>query len=314
MSNRKIIIGTRRSKLALLQCYQVIAELQDVSNKSYNELIDSEFKLILTTGDKKQETPEAGQLNKNAWIDKIEEALLNSVIDVAVHSGKDVPKNIAEGTKLIPIGKRSIPFDVFIGKSTNDGRVKFSSLESATIGTSSLRRQLFLRKFSESFDTVDHRGNVPTRISNLDKSSNLNGIILAAAGLMRLNVDIEYEELNQDVIVPSALQGTLVAQIREDDTHMESTLNRVVDDNTKLSFVIEREISEHLGANCNSCVGIYSFIKESELHLVISAISPKDMRQVRLNKSEELSNIDVDRFLSEVKAEEKFEELRDIIA
>jgi hydroxymethylbilane synthase len=314
MSNKKIIIGTRSSKLALLQCYQAIADIQDISKTAHKELIDAEYKLILTTGDEKQGTPEAGLLNKNAWIDKIEEALLNSSIDIAVHSGKDVPKNIAKGTTLIPIGKRNSPFDVFIGKNSQNGRIKFSSLEKATVGTSSLRRQLFLKKYSASFNMVEHRGNVPTRIKKLDESVTLDGIILAAAGLKRLNVDVEFEELNQGEIIPSALQGTLVAQIRKNDSRMESILTRVIDEDTKLSFTIERSISEYLGADCDSCVGIYSFIKGDKLNLVVSAISPKDFRQVSFEKTANRLNIDVDKFLAEVREEEKFKQLQDIIA
>lgn len=314
MSNEKIIIGTRSSRLALLQCYQAIADIQDVSKNTLDELIDAEYKLIITTGDAKQGTPEAGQLNKNAWIDKIEEALLDGSIDVAVHSGKDVPKNIASGTKLIAIGKRNIPFDVFIGKKSQNGRVRFSSLRNANIGTSSLRRQLFLKKHSESFNTQEHRGNVPTRIRKLDESDTLDGIILAAAGLRRLNVDVDYEQLNQDIIVPSALQGTLVAQIREDDERLESILSRVADNDTTLSFIIERDISERLGADCDSCVGIYAYIDDVSLNLIISAISPKSFEQVTLTKKAPISNIDIGKFLTEVKLDTKFKELRDIIA
>jgi hydroxymethylbilane synthase len=262
MDKRCLKVGTRGSRLALTQCYQAIADIQDISKTKYKESLDSSFNIIVTTGDAMQGTAGAQSLTKTAWVDKIEEALLNKTINLAIHSGKDIPKDIAKGTKLIPVGKRNIPFDVFVGKMKNGQRIKFSQLSSdANVGTASLRRELFLKEANLDFTIVPHRGNVPTRIKKLDASDTLDGIILAAAGIRRLNLGSDYDVLNQDILVPSALQGTLVAQIREDDSETQEIIRRVLDLDTETCFRIERSLSEALGADCKSCVGVYASIK-----------------------------------------------------
>lgn len=311
---KNIVVGTRGSRLALIQCYQAIADIQDISKVKYGESVDSQFKVIITTGDKMQGTAGAESLTKTAWVDKIEEALLNKTINVAIHSGKDIPKDIAQGTKLIPIGKRNSPFDVFIGKLKDGKRIKFQDLQiGASIGTASLRRGLFLKKSNNSYNIVPHRGNVPTRISKLDESKNLDGIILAAAGINRLNMNCDYEELSYKNIVPSALQGTLVAQIREDDTETENLVNRMLDKETEICFNIERKISEYLGADCKSCVGIYAYIENTILKLIISAISPITMKKNELIKEIELQKLDITMFLDEINNSLEFKEIVKIV-
>lgn len=314
MSNAKIVIGTRGSRLALLQCYQAVADLQDISKTKYNELIDSEFKIIVTTGDAMQGTPGAANLTKKAWIDKIEEALLDKSIDIAIHSGKDIPKDIADGTKLIPLGRRNSPFDVFVGRRKKNGRVKFSDLqEKSCIGTASLRRGLFLKEKYAAYEIIPHRGNVTTRIEKLDNSESLDGIILAAAGLNRLNIDCEYEELSHDVIVPSALQGTLVAQIRFEDQMTESIIKRVIHPETKTCFEVERELSEFLGADCKSCVGVYAYVENNTFKLIVSAINPSSMEKIEFIKEVDLPEFEAKKFLEDTKSNSNFLKIAEIV-
>lgn len=300
-----------------MQCYQAIADIQDESktNKTYSELVDAHYKLILTTGDKNQGAVEPKSLTKKLWVDAIEDSLLKREIDVAIHSGKDVPQNIEEGTKIIPLGKRSTPFDVFVGKSVNGKRRKFSDLQDSKIGTASLRRQLFIKNRFPSFDMIEHRGNVPTRISKLDRSNNLDGIILAGAALKRLNIDCEYETLSKDIIIPSALQGTLVAQIREDDSSTESLLHRISDKNTEIGFKVERKVSEYLESNCDSCVGIYCEIdSHQQLHLIVSAIDPLTKSEIIYKNSSNLAGLNVDSFIERVNNAQEVIKIRELIS
>ncbi len=314
MTLQKIRVGTRASRLALLQCYQAIADIQDVSKTQYKQLLDSEFKLIVTTGDAKQGTQEAASLSKNAWIDKIEEALLDGSIDVAVHSGKDLPKDIAKGTVLIPLGKRNSPFDVFIGKKHEGKRLRFKQLgANARIGTASLRRQLFLKQQNPSCEMVEHRGNVPTRIQKLDDSNTLDGIILAAAGVNRLGLKVDYDILEHDIIVPSALQGTLVAQIRDDNKAMASLLGRVMDADTATCFELERQLSEYLGADCKSCIGIYAYIEKEQLILNVAAINPHSLEKRHFSTEILTKDLDMNAFLAQLKKDSQFVDLIKII-
>ena len=197
MKSREITVGTRSSLLALTQAHKFLVELQAISKTDYSELLHSKTQLILTEGDLKQGTQDAGKLTKKAWIREIEDALVDGRIDVAIHSGKDIPADIHEDTKLLPILRREYPFDIFIGKIDENGnRKKFSSLDAdALIGTASLRRRLFSQRINPNFKIVEHRGNVPTRLTKLDESESLSGIILAEASLKRLGFNIEYETL-----------------------------------------------------------------------------------------------------------------------
>jgi len=314
MDKRCLKVGTRGSRLALMQCYQAIADIQDISKTKYKESLDSSFNIIVTTGDAMQGTAGAQSLTKTAWVDKIEEAILNKTINLAIHSGKDIPKDIAKGTKLIPVGKRNIPFDVFIGKIKDAQRIKFSQLsKNANVGTASLRRELFLKEANPNFTIVPHRGNVPTRIKKLDSSDTLDGIILAAAGIKRLNLSNDYDILNQDILVPSALQGTLVAQIREDDSETQEIIRRVLDLDTEICFKIERSLSEALGADCKSCVGVYASIKDKKLKLIISAIDPKTVIKYDFLREIDLDKLDIEAFIKEIKSNEKFLHIAKIV-
>ena len=311
-----LLVGTRCSRLALTQCYQAITDIQDISKIDYRELIDANFNLIMTTGDEKQGTPEAGQLNKSSWVDNIESALTGGQINVAIHSGKDVPKDIAPGTKLLAVGQRNRPNDVFIGRKVEGRRLTFSDLpEDATIGTASLRRQLFLKRKHPNFKIKEHRGNIGTRIDKLDANPDLDGIILAAAGLRRMSVECDFEVLSHELMLPSASQGTLVAQIREDDSKTESIIRRVAHPETEISFAIERALSEELGADCKSCVGIYAFVENEQVNVAAIAIDPADSAQeVELSQSVPLSGYDHDSLLTTIKNDPNFSQLKALVA
>jgi len=263
--SRKIIIGSRGSKLALAQSELVCSRLVQ-SDPS----LEVSIKVIQTLGDRKQGTAAAQQSDKKDWVIDLERALLNHEIDLAVHSGKDVPANIEAGTEIFPILKRANSSDVFIGKKKPDGtRVKFAELPSgAVVGTASLRRQSALKFYRSDLKVVEHRGNVPTRIQKLEESTTLSGIVLASAGLERLGLqEVAWEEIPKAIMLPAMNQGTLVAQTRRDDTRVAAISSALGDHETEAAYTAERACSEVLGGDCHSAISIYAACSADSLEI-----------------------------------------------
>jgi hydroxymethylbilane synthase len=252
----KIVIGTRGSALALAQ-----TELVKSALIAAQPGLVVEVTIIKTEGDRKQGTPLAAQSDKKDWIIDLERALLSNEIDLAVHSGKDVPAEIESGTETRSILKRANPFDVFIGKrQPNGSRLAFADLPSgAIVGTASLRRRASLLAYRKDLVLRDHRGNVPTRLQKLDDSPDLSGIVLAAAGLERLALpDLTYETIERSIMLPAMNQGALAAQIRQGDVRVARLLDLISDRNTTAEFTAERAVSEVLGGDCHSAISIFA--------------------------------------------------------
>jgi hydroxymethylbilane synthase len=259
----RIVIGTRGSALALAQTELVAKQLAVV-----HPHISVDVTIIKTEGDRKQGTPLAAQSDKKDWIIDLERALLAGEIDLAIHSGKDVPGEIESGTEIHSILKRATPYDAFVGKRQPDGtRLSFSNLpHGAIVGTASLRRKASLRAYRGDIELRDHRGNVPTRIKKLDESPDLSGIILAAAGLERLGFpDLQYEILGRDIMLPAMNQGALAAQIRVDDDRVSRIVSAVADAATASEFVAERAVAEVLGGDCHSAISIFAEARGGEV-------------------------------------------------
>jgi len=270
MSNQTIRIGTRASKLAVTQTELFKAELL----QKHPEL-DIQLVHIRTQGDKKQDTAQAGQGDKRDWIHEIEEALVNRDVDIAVHSGKDVPAEIHQETVLTPILKRESPFDAFIGKDELRGREAFFSLsQAATIGTSSLRRKAQLLRLRPDLHVVEHRGNVQTRIDKLHRIPEISGIVLAQAGLVRLGLaEVAAYQFSAEELLPAINQGTLLAQYRAGDSSIQKLISGCIDADTQDAWLAERGCVEVLQADCNSAVGIYATINEDQVVLMCRIFS-----------------------------------------
>jgi hydroxymethylbilane synthase len=252
----RVVIGTRGSALALAQSEMVKRALLDAERSLVVDLA-----IIQTEGDRKQGAPQAAQSDKKDWIVDLEQALVRGEIDLAVHSGKDVPGELESGTAIKSILKRANPCDVFIGRRTESGkRLSFADLpHGAIVGTASLRRRASLRAYRPDLVLKDHRGNVPTRIKKLDESEDLAGIVLAAAGLERLGLqDVEWEAIDKAIMLPAMNQGALAAQVRADDTRTNSLIDRLADRYTAAEFHAERAVAEILGGDCHSAISIFA--------------------------------------------------------
>lgn len=276
-----IKLGTRGSKLALTQAELIKEALITAQPEISVEIIE-----IKTSGDLAQGTDRAAKGDKKDWIFELEKALIDGTIDIAVHSGKDIPSDYEKVTTIISALKREDPRDVFIGSLLKDGtRLKFNALpKSAVVGTSSLRRKASILRLNPDLKIIDHRGNVPTRISKLDNSDSLSGIILAAAGLSRLKIsninDIHYFD-TQDVM-PAVNQGILAIQYLTAREDLKSVLAKIQDLDTEICFLAERSCVEVLGADCNSCVSVFANIVNGNLLLSARILSSDGDQRVEI--------------------------------
>jgi len=254
---RSITVGTRGSALALAQTRWVVARLKE-------EWPDTEFRIqtIQTRGDKDRGAIKG---DKGFWVKEIEEALLASRVDIAVHSLKDLPTEQPEGLEVACIPKRVDARDVLVGR---EGLKSIDGLpQGARVGTSSVRRKAFLRAHRPDLDVRDLRGNVDTRLAALG-TGEYDAIILAAAGLIRMDLRHRIDEfVDPGVLLPAPGQGALALETRsDDDLSIEVAYaihDRVTDDRT----TAEREFLAGLGAGCLAPVGAFANIKGSALIL-----------------------------------------------
>lgn len=259
----KLRIGTRGSELAKRQTELVIDAL-----KKHHPDLEISVKEITTTGDRKNSTLDKGVSDKKEWIYELEQALLNNDIDLAVHSAKDIPASIEEGTAILPVLERATPNDCFIGKLNpqTGQRLTFEELPGgATIGTSSLRRNAALKLLRADITVVEMRGNVPTRIRKLDESKDLSGIVIAAAGIERLALPVQHYLFPLGELLPAMNQGILAVQFRKIDQEVQTRLGDLILEDNAHVFFAERQCAERLRYDCRSAASIYASITAERL-------------------------------------------------
>ncbi|PYE52806.1 hydroxymethylbilane synthase [Deinococcus yavapaiensis] len=258
---RSITIGTRGSSLALAQTRWVVARLKE-------EWPDTDFRIqtISTKGDRdRRALVTAAKGEKGLWVKDIEDALLSSRIDIAVHSLKDLPTEQPDGLEIASIPKRVDARDVLIGK---EGFKKLAELPSgARVGTSSVRRKAFLRAVRPDLEIRDLRGNVDTRLAAVSEDG-YDAIILAAAGLIRLDLRHRIDELvDPAVLLPAPGQGALALETRSDDDLSIEVAYAIHDRTTDDRTTAEREFLAGLGAGCLAPVGAFANVKGGTLLL-----------------------------------------------
>ena len=257
----KITIGARSSKLSLAY----VAKVKDLLIQKNKELIQNniEFKAIKTTGDRNQNDKIAEIGGKNLFCKEIEESLLANEIDIAVHSLKDMES--IENNKLL-IGayvKRNDTRDVIISKkikSVTDLK------DGVKIGSSSRRRELQLKKINNKNKIINIRGNIDTRINKINEN-NLDGVILAAAGVKTLNLNDEIGlAFDIEEILPAVGQGIIAVQCRKGDK-IEKFLKKINDVETSLCAKAERNMLQTIGGDCNTAIGGLAKIENHNLKL-----------------------------------------------
>lgn len=254
---RKIIVGSRKSKLALTQTNWFIEQL-----KALGLPYEFEVKEIVTKGDVVLDVTLSKVGGKGLFVKEIEHALLTKEIDMAVHSMKDMPAVLPEGLTIGCIPKRVDPRDAFISENGE----RFEQLpEGAVIGTSSLRRSAQLLAARPDLQVKWIRGNIDTRLRKL-KEEDYDAIILAAAGLKRMGwaEDVITGYLDEEFCVPAVGQGALAIECREDDVDLLTLLSHINDSVTEKAVKAERVFLHKLEGGCQVPIAGYATVNENE--------------------------------------------------
>jgi hydroxymethylbilane synthase len=250
-------VGTRASALALAQATLVLealgeGELVPIVTRGDRESAGVDDSAGAIAGDGALGEPPPGE-DKSRWVSELERALLAGEIDIAVHSAKDVPGELADGLALIAAPARAAPEDVLCGA------VGLDALPSgARVGTSSVRRIAQLRAAREDIEPVAMHGNVDTRLRKL-AAGELDVIVLARAGLQRLGRDDAVgATLDPARFVPAPGQGTLALQARTGDARVHDALSTIGDPAALACLRAERALARELDASCDTPLGAWA--------------------------------------------------------
>ena len=267
-------IGSRGSQLALWQAHHISDLLRGQGHSV-------ELEIIKTTGDKITEVALSQVGTKGMFTKEIEEALLDNRVDLAVHSLKDLPTELASDFEIAAITKRENPRDVFCS-------ARFNSIEElpngANVGTSSLRRQAQLRALRPDLHIHPLRGNVDTRLRKLE-AGEYDAIILAAAGLYRLGkTQLVRQVIPVEVMTPAAGQGALGIEIRRGDAAIRKHLAFLDDAAARATTTCERALLNKLGGGCQVPIGAFAEAGNGRIHLnglVAHPDGSKILREIR---------------------------------
>ena len=264
---RKIIVGSRRSKLALTQTNWFINELKKVGAP-----FEFEVKEIVTKGDQILDVQLSKVGGKGLFVKEIEQALYNKEIDFAVHSMKDMPAVLPEGLVIGCIPPREDARDAFISK----GHVKFADLpKGSVVGTSSLRRSAQLLMIRPDLKIKWIRGNVDTRLAKLE-TEEYDAILLAAAGLKRLgwSDEVVTEFLTIEDCLPAVAQGSLGIECREDDAELLAELAKLTDSATWQEAHAERAFLAAMDGGCQVPIAGYAKTNGEQITLTGLVAAP----------------------------------------
>lgn len=256
----KLTIGSRGSKLALTQTNQVADMIRAAIPG-----IEVDITIISTKGDRILDKPLAEIGGKGLFTEELEMALRDGSIDLAVHSLKDLPTDDPQGLCIAATPTRMTPNDALVC-------TKFSSLKSlpagATVGTSSLRRKAQLLALNPDLNIVDIRGNIDTRMGKVTETGELDAVILACAGLERIDRgDVIAEVIPPSLMLPAASQGVLGIQTRSDDAELRDALTAIHDPNTYAEATAERTLLAGLGGGCQVPIGALAKVDGDALSL-----------------------------------------------
>jgi len=264
VSATKIVLGTRGSELARAQTRAVADGLR----KRWADLI-VETKIIRTSGDKAKKPRNLRSGRKGLFTAEIERALVKGDVDLAVHSAKDLPSKLAQGTEIAAVLPRAPVDDVLVATIPCD---LHSIPQNGIVATGSVRRKHQLHWKRPDLEIVDLRGNVPTRLGKLTKSE-WHAIILARAGLERLGLTKKDQRvifdgsefpatlLPQEIFLPAGGQGVIALQARRGDERVRTLIDPLNHFDTRLCLRAEREFLRWLQGDCNQPVGVLAIVE-----------------------------------------------------
>tara|TARA_S200000501_G_C20743290_1_gene708308 strand:+ start:58 stop:975 length:918 start_codon:yes stop_codon:yes gene_type:complete len=285
---KKIIIGSRGSKLALLYAQKAKNKIIQNTNLIEEDII---IKKIITKGDQAQDTRLSEIGGKGLFSSNIEKELQINNIDIAVHALKDMPAIETKGLRTDTFLERNDPREILITKD----KTKLKELKSKSIiGTSSYRREFQIKKIRPDFNCKLIRGNVDTRIKKL-KEGLYDAIILSYAGIKYLKLESEISEIfTTEEIIPSAGQGIIALQCRDNDDEIISILNKINHDETYKRAHTERNILKVLEGDCETAIGAHSkvegdkIIVETELFSLDGSKKFYEKKSSKIDKFKEL--------------------------
>ena len=251
-------IGTRGSKLALIQSEWIKSRIQD--KHPHVRVI---LTVIKTTGDKILDSPLSKIGGKGLFVKEIEDALLQNRVDLAVHSMKDVPAELPEGLMLAAFPEREDPRDALV--SVGDASID-QLPRKARLGTSSLRRAAQILHIRPDLDIAPLRGNVDTRLGKLN-GGELDCIILATAGLKRMGLEDRISQvIPTDKILPAIGQGALGLETRRDDARTIAVISFLNHEPTQVAVAVERAFLKELEGGCQVPIAGLGLLEDGQLH------------------------------------------------
>ena len=286
--NRKIIIGSRGSKLAMLYAQKAKDKITKSSDFSDEDIV---IKKITTKGDEIQDVRLSEIGGKGLFSSNIEKELLDKSVDIAVHALKDMPAFETKGLQTNSFLERNDPREILITMN----KQKLSELKkNSIIGTSSFRREYQIKKIRSDLECKLIRGNVDTRIKKL-KDGAYDAIILSYAGIKFLNFDNEISEIfSTEQVIPSAGQGIIALQCREGDEEIISVLKKINHNETFIRAHVERNILKVLEGDCETAVGAHSKIEGDKITVeaeLFSLDGSKRFYEKKTGKAEKFSQI-----------------------
>lgn len=282
--NKVIKIGTRGSKLALWQADFTQQQLAAIG-------VQSELVIIKTKGDQMQHLSFDKIEGKGFFTKEIEDALLRGEVDMAVHSMKDLPTTQPPGLAVTAVSYRDNPADWLIMRSgaKQDGQL-FQLKQDAVVGTSSARRKAQLLDFRKDIQVKDIRGNVPTRLEKL-QNGDFDAILLAAAGLSRLNLDLSgfhVVQFNPKEFIPAPAQGVLAFQTAADNLEVRRILKQIHHSEVSAITNVERKVLKLMEGGCHMPLGVYCERDEQGNYHVWAAMADTwdaPLKRARLSSS-----------------------------
>jgi hydroxymethylbilane synthase len=279
LANRPLLIGTRGSPLALWQAEHVHALLTDAHGLKPDAIALS---VITTSGDRIRDKPLRDFGGKGLFTKEIDEALLSDIVDLAVHSMKDLPTELPQGISIAAVLPRGDVRDAFISAS---GLSLAALPAGAVVGSSSLRRQAQVKRLRPDLQAIDIRGNVETRLKKLEQGM-VDATLLALAGLERLGLTGHVTSvLSTDEMLPAVAQGAIGVSCRSDDAQTRGLLQALNDDRTATAVACERAFLGELDGSCRTPIAGLAEIADGLLRFRGLVLNPEGTEWHEIEKS-----------------------------
>jgi len=283
MKNKKIIIGSRGSKLALIYAEKAKEKILTYAKDFGIEEVT--IKKIVTKGDQVQDKRLSEVGGKGLFSKTIEIELLDNKIDIAVHALKDMPSEETKGLLTNCFLKRNDPREILIGR---DNKNLKDLAPNAIIGTSSFRREFQIKQIRKDLECKLIRGNIDTRIKKLNDNL-YDAIILSYAGISSLGLDKNISQtFSTNEIIPCAGQGVIALQCRNNNEELINLLKKVNHQSTHSSIKAERNVLKVLEGDCETAVGVFASIDGDKINLEAELFSLDGSKRFYLKSSENI--------------------------